>query len=281
MFRLFHSNRSNGYYTLQYKELYDFLFDEGHSAWFCNAARATYASVGTREFKDFMMRLHTGESLVAGTPNWSWPQRETLGQRYLKDLAEDILAHWDDRSPESTYLRDKLIELKRSMELDGFKYISGSLIPSEAEVLDTSEETGAVQRLFRELGLGDETTAFHHLDLTETHYLAGHWDDSISNSRKFLECVLQQVAAKQSLGGTEPIDADALTRPARVRDYLQRVGLLEEKEKAAVASVYGLLSETGSHPYVAQQEQARLMRHLALTFSQFVMLRLQGSRAAP
>jgi len=62
----------------------------------------------------------------------------------------------------------------------------------------------------------------------------------------------------------------------RIREYLERAGLLEAKETKAIAAVYGLLSETGAHPYMAQNEQARLMRHLALTFSQFVMLRLKG-----
>ena len=44
--------------------------------------------------------------------------------------------------------------------------------------------------------------------------------------------------------------------------------ILEKKEKEAIAKVYGLLSDTGSHPYIADRDQARLMRHLSLTFSQ-------------
>jgi hypothetical protein len=49
--------------------------------------------------------------------------------------------------------------------------------------------------------------------------------------------------------------------------------------KEALAKVYGLLSHTGGHPYMAQNDQARLLRHLALTFSQFAMLRLRGKRS--
>ena len=33
---------------------------------------------------------------------------------------------------------------------------------------------------------------------------------------------------------------------------------------------------TGSHPYIAQQDQARLLRQLALVLSQFILLRYQG-----
>jgi hypothetical protein len=53
--------------------------------------------------------------------------------------------------------------------------------------------------------------------------------------------------------------------------------LLDTKETETLAKVYGLLSQTGSHPNMAFNDQARLLRHLALAFSQFVMLRLQGS----
>jgi hypothetical protein len=56
---------------------------------------------------------------------------------------------------------------------------------------------------------------------------------------------------------------------------------LEKKEKDALSHVYGLLSETGGHPYVAQKDQARLMRHLSLTFCQFILIRLQGMFASP
>jgi hypothetical protein len=31
------------------------------------------------------------------------------------------------------------------------------------------------------------------------------------------------------------------------------------------------------HPFIARQDQARLMRNLSLTFSQFVLLRLEGA----
>ncbi len=101
-----------------------------------------------------------------------------------------------------------------------------------------------------------------------------------SNSRKYLESILQEVATAHSVhvkGSTLP--AGTYTRPVKVRDYLEQEGLVERKEKATIAQVYGLLSETGGHPYMARNDQARLLRHLALTFSQFVMLRLQGSLA--
>ena len=216
------------------------------------------------------MKLHTGESLVSMTPDWSWKQREKLGQRYLRDLAEDFLNQYSKESP----------DVCKQLELDGYRFESGRLLESEADVLNANEETGVIHTLYEELSLSNKDTTFHHLDLSESHYVSDRWDDSISNSRKFLESVLREVAvAHSSRCRSEDLPDSIRETPVRARDYLEREGLLESKEKTAVASVYGLLSQTGGHPYMAQSEQARLLRHLALTFAQFVMLRFKGSLA--
>jgi hypothetical protein len=270
---------SSYYYTINKDDLYDFLFDNDYPAWFCNAGRATYEHAGTRKFKDFIMKIHTGESLAAVTPNWSWEQREELGQKYLRDLAKDILNHFekitDIRSKE--YMSYDLEELKRNLELDGYKYDNLVLLPSESDVLDVEEETGVLDSLFTSLELDNNETAIHHLKLSEEHYISERWDDSVSNSRKYLECVLQEVAAKHyHLVHGKTLNKRTYERPSAVREYLEKEGLIESKEKEAISSTYSLLSHTGGHPYMAKNDQARLLRHLSLTFSQFVMLRLKG-----
>jgi len=88
---------------------------------------------------------------------------------------------------------------------------------------------------------------------------------------------MREVAAAHSLRYKEgPLSRRKYDRASEVREYLEREGMLETKEKKAIASIYGLLSDTGSHPYIAQNDQARLLRQLALILSQFVMLRFQG-----
>jgi hypothetical protein len=169
----------------------------------------------------------------------------------------------------------------RSLELDGYTYRDGRLLRPEEDALEIQESKGVLRGLYADLALTRADVAFHHLDLSEEHYLAARWDDTISNSRKFLECVLQEVSATHSekITGTV-LDQELKDAPVRVRDYLEKSGLLESKEKEALAKVYGLLSHTGGHPYMAQNDQARLLRHLALTFSQFVLLRLRGKLSA-
>ena len=274
--------RAYTYYTVDTKKLYDFLYDCEYSAWFCNKARAIKSYSDTRPLKDFIMKLHTGETQYDATQNWSWEERKRLGQTYLANLAEDILNYWHN-DYDSFYKKETtkhVEELAKRLELDGYIYENSRLLTPEEDVLDVQEEAGLLETLFSTLGLDNQETAFHHLNLSEEHYLAERWDDAISNSRKFLECVLQEVAAAHSVRCKgESLPENIYTRPVRVRDYLESEGLLERKEKETVAKVYGLLSQTGGHPYMARNDQARLLRHLALTFSQFVMLRFRGSVA--
>ena len=270
------SPRQNKTYRVDNDALYDFLFGNNYPAWFCNKSKRTHnysrsEREATRGLREFIMQLHTGETLYEGTNQWTWQQREQLGQQYLYNLAEDIL----NSNKISKDTKQKLI---RSLELDGYIYKDSRLLAPESDILDVREEEGILEALYTILSLGNKETAFHHLSLSREHYLNQRWDDSISNSRKFFECTLQEVAISFSNRVREtPLAETEYTKPVRVREYLQRENLLDSKEKGVVDSIYGLLSETGGHPYMAQNDQARLLRYLALTVSQFVLLRLQGS----
>ncbi len=261
--------------SVHHDSLYDYLFNNGYAAWFCNRSKKLF---GQRAVKECIMKLHTGETLFDATDGWTWQQRQRLGQRYLVNLAEDML----QTLPNEQYIKDKTREsataMQRQLELDGYVYQDGKLLFSEEDVLDTQEEAGILQTLYQQLALGESETAIHHLQLSEEHYIAGRWDDAISNARKFFECTLSQIAVSHSLksSNTSPLTKEDAEHPFRVRDYLEREGLLETKEKEAIAKVYGLLSDTGGHPYMARNDQARLLRHLALTLSQFALLRFQG-----
>ncbi len=87
---------------------------------------------------------------------------------------------------------------------------------------------------------------------------------------------MREVASKHSkVFDKRDLPENVSAKPVRVRDYLEKGGLLVKKEVSAIAAIYCLLSETCGHPYQARNDQARLLRHYALTTSQFVMLRLE------
>jgi len=274
-------------YEVKVDELYDYLFENNYEAWFCNLAKTTkhrseeYNSA-TRELKELIMKLHTGEAIAHLTPKWTWEQRQQLGQKHLENLAEDLLNTWHSTWSELTkYYRpiseEKITLLIRNLELDGYIYSNKKLLSPEKDVLNVEQETSLLKNLYTSLGLSNSDVAFHHLTLSEEHYVSEKWDDSISNSRKYFECVLQEVAAQHSqIFKNAALPEEVIERPIQVRAYLEKENLLEKKEIEAVAKIYGLLSHTGNHPYMAKKDQARLLRNLSLTFSQFVLLRLQG-----
>jgi hypothetical protein len=273
------------------EELYRFLYEKDYPAWFCNQAHRIEQYVITRMegelISEYVMRIHTGEAI------------EELGQEILFSLARDILNYFYERSKEIldsdlssrttiTYAqlqqlkkaneqKDWYISLARSLELDGYIHRYPDLLMPDQDALNVEQETHILKVLYTQLNLEHRDVAYHHLELTDEHYVAGKWDDSILNARKFLEQVLAEVANTHSIRSKQKSLAQGeYTKPFAIREYLQKSELMEEKEVETLAKVYGLLSTTGGHPYIADNDQARLMRNLALTFSQFALLRLEG-----
>lgn len=265
-------------YDIDKRALYEFLYDNELDSTICNAIKDAHVRYDDQKLKKYIMQLHTGESSVCFTPDWD-AEPESIGQEYLIDLAEAIIKnkqYFNDRE----LARSKIEELVKQLELDGFEFKNGKLLVSETELLDVDEEIGVIHNLYSDLCLENGETTFHYLSLTEEYYISGKWDDSISNSRKFLECILREVVTAHSLRQKgAKLDSDVYSNQKSIRSYLLKEGLLDAKEHETITSVYGLLSQTGGHPYMAGSEQARLLRHLSLTFSQFVMLRLRGALA--
>jgi hypothetical protein len=275
----FSSSSRNSYGSsiekVHYNSLYDFLFENEYEAWFCNLSQKLYK---IRQLKEFFLKLHTGESLTSATKDWTWENRQKLGQRLLRNLAEDQL-QWYETIRENQWLWNHLYastadELVRRLELDGYIFQDGVLLFQQSDVLDVEQERSILETLFQAAKLKRSSEAFQFLTLAEEHFIAGRWSDIISNARKFFELTATEGArAIGTLKGSS-LDESSLARPAAVRQFLERQGLLEKKERETFDKVYSLLSETGAHPYMAESDQARLLRQLSLTLSQFILLRL-------
>lgn len=259
--------------------LYDFLYERNYQPWFCNMVKGIASA---RALKDWLLGIHTGESFATAIPNWSLDQRQRLGQTYLKNLARDFIVWvgWG-ASLKSWIIKYYHDDLVRCLEMDGYVFRDNGLYQSEEQVLDVEAEAGLLEKLYTTLGLPDKAFTFQFLRLAEEHYVNGRWSDSIGNARKFLEAILQQVASKHaSKVKRAPLNDSTLQQPAAIRDYLESEGLVEKKERELLDKLYGLLSHTGSHPYMAEKDQARLLRQDSLTWTQFIMLRLEDALAA-
>ena len=271
-------SRSSSLLPVNKDGIYDFLYENNYTAYFCNAARL---NCWRRDLKDWVLKLHTGETLSNATQNWSWQEREKLGQRYLKDLAESILNWYATVAQDLWYQQEydsHRDELLRRLELDGYVMRDSSLFFTGADVLNVEEERTLLHHLHTSLGLPDQSQTFQFLQLAEEHFVAGRWSDCIGNARKFFEAILAQIAATYSQRKlSTPLDVAVTSHPGSVRQFLEVKGLIEKKEREAIDKVYGLLSHTGGHPYMAEGDQARLLRQLSLILTQFALLRLEGA----
>ena len=258
-------------------DVYDFLYENEYEAWFCNLARSP---AHIRAFKDFWLKIHTGEALVPATKDWTWQQRKKLGQRILRELSRDYLRWYEkirDHPLQGKEYKSYAEKIQRRLELDGYVYRDGELMQQQSDVLNVEEESQILNSLFHKTGLGRASDAFEFLRLGEEHFVAGRWSDCISNVRKFFELTLQEGARSLGASRGEPLVEVSLSRPIDVRQYLEQQGIFEKKERESIDKLYGLLSETGAHPYMAESDQARLLRQLSLTLSQFVLLRLEAA----
>jgi hypothetical protein len=189
-FSYFSSSYSGTKETVSRDDFYDFLYEREYEAWFCNMVQNIF---GVRGLKEWLMKIHTGESFVNATPNWPWEKRSALGQFYLKNLARDFIVWYRSHMDRWTIEKHKEShdEMLRHLEIDGYVFRDNDLYKPEGEVLDVDAETGLLENLYKNLNLADRQQTFEFLKLTEEHYVGGRWSDSIGNARKFFEAVLK------------------------------------------------------------------------------------------
>lgn len=260
-------------------KLHKFLYFYNFPAWFCNACRNIPQLIvppASSDLYGFIAKLHTGESFIEVAPEWTETEREQNGQALLLLLVQAMLS-WFCAEREKSLTANRstsLTRLQRSVELDGYVLSNSRLLQSESEVVNTSHEANTLVSLYTSLALANREVALHHLHRSEEHYVADKYDDAISNARKFYEVVEKEVARDHSrrIGGS-PIKEATLKNSRDIREYLKRHNLIDEKEQRVLINVSDLLSDKGGHAYVAEKEEARLLRIMALTLAQFILNR--------
>lgn len=267
-------------YELDVKKLENFLFDLDYEEWFIDIFGQITNLINSDILTQRIKYLHTGRTLALHNTPFKQADDEhrvKAGQRCLKRLAEDVLRLYD-KAPDSFSDKAKgsLNQLRAQLELDGYVYRNGNLYQVESSVVDVQAEQSYLDSLVDSLGLSDPPTIKHHIQLAEEDYRNNRYSNSIGNSRHFLEAILSQVlqGVATKLGST--LNPALYKNATDVRTHLEREGLISTDEKDTLKQIYGLLSNTGGHAYIAQKDQARLMWHLALTCSQFVLLRYEG-----
>jgi len=155
--------------------------------------------------------------------------------------------------------------------------IGKSICSQRKTLIDEGKKQSDLERLLHKVSLSNIDIIKHHIKHAEEHYQNSNYDDSISNSRKFFEAVLQQVANGfnvKKYGRT--LNKDTLKKPWKVRNFLVKEGLIMEDGKGVFQEAYRFFSTTGSHPYKADKDQAKFALGLAQDTSHFVLSKYIG-----
>jgi ribosomal protein S19E (S16A) len=241
--------------------LYDFFFDRNYEI---SILKEIEGLISIEELKRFIQEVQ-----IRIVPE--------SGQRLLQKMAEDIINLYRENSQFIDIPKEYIQQLLLQLELDGYVYKNGQLLPIENSVINQHTEQTYLEILIDSLSLSDSKFIKHHLNLSGEHFSNGKWGDCISNSRMALEAILQQVAdAIHVKRNGAKLSQNLYSKPVEVRKYLENENFFDTKETKTISEVYGLLSDTGSHPNISAKDQARLMRNLALSLSQYALITYEG-----
>lgn len=158
-------------------------------------------------------------------------------------------------------------ELEKALVRDGFVIDGGFIV--ESDPLAQEHRTAVEVLLGSHEDDLDTKTLLHHLHESRDLFRREKWDSSIGQCRNFVEQLLKDMAASVALARNETPD---LSRPVRVRQYLQDVGFLDNAERQKlVDGVYGYFSEEGSHPGISTQSAARVASAILASCSFYLL----------
>ena len=159
----------------------------------------------------------------------------------------------------------------RSLELDGLAVNEETLalVPLEGPV-SAQQEEDMLTRLINATGLPNHDVILRHMTDATSLYTNGQNHPSLNESRNMLQALIDGVSEETHQHGGHAIGLPGGT--GNRMDYLTTVNFLTTDEKAALGSVWGLLS-AGSHPGLPERELARIGLILGLEFGQLLMLK--------
>jgi hypothetical protein len=256
---------------VQTEPLHEFAFAREYPEWFLMVSRDRGLIPDT--LKEIVLGLQDGRTLQM-LINAHPALAQAEGQAFLKRLAADLMQVDKVEYKTGNNLVREREHMVRCLELDGYVYRDGLILRSESEAEEVEEERGELATLYASLGLADAAIVVRHLADSEADYTAGKWWNSIGNARAYLEAVLKNVAvAWSNLPGSGALASP--NKAVEVRMYLQRENVLTKKEEKLLEYLYGILSDTGNHANVPEQEHARVFRRFALGAALYVLLRFK------
>ena len=194
-----------------------------------------------------------------------------LGHLLQNNMVEDLSDLIDTIAADERISNDARLQLARALMADGFALEDGHLVSPDPDEEDIRDVLVAVIERHPEFS---REALLHHIEECEKLYAGESWGASIGQARNVCELLLNDIA--RSLAARHG-DSPDLSRPVRVRDYLEKVGFLDATErKKLIDGAYSYLSEEGAHPGISDQSSARVSRIIARAIAFYLVEKYEG-----
>ncbi|MBQ9023907.1 MAG: hypothetical protein IJ105_01645 [Bacilli bacterium] len=187
----------------------------------------------------------------------------SLGQKDIKGIAIGIL--YKKLQPES------LNSLENLLRIDGYIYEKEKIYEINTDVDD---KANIIKNQFYKFGFNNQEEFDTFYANMNEHFENSKWEDSIHNSRKLYEIVLKECAIYYSKNiAKDNIDLSN-AKPVDIRLYLEKNNYFSEDESNIIQYYYKYLSNIGSHPKLALEEQADFSRVMSINTILYAINRL-------
>lgn len=166
---------------------------------------------------------------------------------------------------ETKDLPDPCIDLERALRREGYEVRGDEIVPMGAAAAPLPDLRAALESKLVRAGL---TTALAHLDEAADNLAAGHYGACAGQARSFLQDVFDQWALR-----VDPATSRKDPGGER-RKWLEERGLLSQEEAALVRAVFKWLHQSGAHPGIPPEAEARAKLHIAVALGDYVLSRM-------
>ena len=245
-------------YREKEEELRNFLFEFNVDAF--SIEKLCNKFIEKEKLRVCILNMHTGYFYNKKDYN----QFTKMGQNDLKCLAIGILSQ--KLQPES------LTMLENFLRMDGYIYEKEKLYEINTDVDDKTNIIKAKFNKFHFENKEEFNTFYNNMN---EHFENSKWEDVIHNSRKLFEIVLKECANYYSKNINKDNKDFNNAKPVDIRKYLESTNYFSEDEINIIQYYYKYLSNIGSHPKLALQEQAEFSRVMSINTILYSINRLE------
>jgi hypothetical protein len=166
-------------------------------------------------------------------------------------------------------------EIERALALEGWSLSEFQAKSIAGKLAEPQEEESVLTEKLSSLDLLE---VVQYLEQSYENYILGNYEACNAMTRTALESIIKLIAISlaacrnERIGGNKPRQY----MPRDYRDYLLKVGFLDEDEHNLLRTFYSYASSEGSHPGLSDSTDARLRRFITVGLCLFYAEKLES-----